>query len=406
MTLASDWRLRRRAVFLALAASGLIGRAAPASDWARWRGPEGNGISAEKDWQPQAIALAKIAWKTNLGVGHSNVAVAGSRLFTMGNVRDNDIVYAFDASSGKELWRHSYPCSAGNYDGTRATPVLDGELLYTMSREGHVLCLEAATGKVKWQKNLIKDYGAQDIQWGLSGSPLVLGKIVVYNARASGIALDKLTGEKVWETAEGLCGYSAPVHFMYKGKDCVALFGCKQVSVVDAQTGAKLYSHPWETQYDVNVSDPIYFDGKLFITSGYGRGCALLDLSGDDAKVLWENQNMRSHFATPVYLDGHLYGVDGNTGGGQLRCLEVATGKVKWSQKGRYENMMVVSGRILAIDSKGELSVAEANPEAFKEIARGSVLNGKATNWTAPVLANGLVYCRNSKGDLVCVEAK
>ena len=406
MTPVSGRRSNVRAVFLALAGSGLIWSASQASDWSRWRGPEGNGISAEKEWKPQAIALAKIAWRTNLGVGHSSVCVAGSRLFTMGNLKDTDIVYAFEAASGKELWRHEYSCSPGNYDGTRATPVLDGELLYTLSREGHAFCLEAATGKIKWQKNLIKDCGAQDISWGLSGSPLVLSKVVVYNARASGVALDKRTGEKVWESKEGPCGYSAPVHFIHKGKECVALFGCEEVSVVDAQTGARLYSHPWKTQYDVNASDPIYFDGKLFITSGYGRGCALLDLSGEIVKLLWENKNMCGHFATPVYLDGHLYGVDGNTGGGQLRCLEAATGKVKWSQKGRYENLMVVSGKILAIDGKGELSVAEANPEAFKEIARGLVLNGKATNWTAPVLANGLVYCRNAKGELVCVEAK
>jgi outer membrane protein assembly factor BamB len=375
-----------------------------ASDWGRWRGPDGTGISSEKGWKPQAVAAAKIKWKASLGKGHSCLSIADKRLYTMGNPGGNDIVYCLDAETGKEVWKHSYPCDAGNFEGPRATPVVDGDCVYTLSREGHAFCLEAATGKIKWQKNLIKDFGAANITWGFAASPLIVDKAVVYNARASGLALDKLTGEKIWEGGGGQCGYAAPVRFTNKGKDCLAFFSFKEVVVVDAATGEKQMSHPWMTQYDVNAADPLFFDGKLFITSGYEHGCTLLDLSGKNVKQLWENQNIRGHFASPIYLDGHIYGVDGNTGQGQLRCLEAKSGKVTWTAKGGYENLMIASGMIIAIDKNGTLVVGEATPKAFKETAKAAVLNGKAKNWTAPVLSNGYIYCRNSDGDLVCVD--
>jgi outer membrane protein assembly factor BamB len=384
-------------VFLALCGSD-------ASDWSRWRGPDGTGISGESEWKPQALVAPKVKWKTNVGVGHSAVCVAGKALYTMGNVAEKDIIYCFDAETGKETWRFPYACAAGNYKGTRATPVLDGDLLYTLGRDGDAHCLEAKTGKVKWQTNLMKQHGSGAGTWGMAGSPLILGTMVVYNARAAGLALDKATGKKVWETGGGPCGYALPVAFKNGAKEFVAVFGSQEVTISDAMTGKKVFSHPWKTQYDVNAADPVFFDGKLFITSGYEHGCALLDLSGKSLKEIWQNQNMRGHFASPIHLDGHLYGVDGNTGTGQLKCLDAKTGQVKWSQAGGYENLMIAAGKIIAIDKKGELVVGEASPAGFKEIARGSVLNGQTTNWTAPVLANGLIYCRNSDGDLVCID--
>ena len=379
-----------------------------ASDWARWRGPEGNGISSETDWKPQALAAPKFLWKARLGEGYSCVSVAEKRLYTMGNQDGNDLVYCLDAVTGKEAWKHAYPCAPGGrgYQGPRATPVVDGGLVYTLSNEGHAFCLEAATGKVKWQKNLQRDLRTENVTWGFAGSALVVGDAVYYNAGAGGVALNKTTGNKIWDGGGGQGGYSTPVHFKHEGKELLALFGRAEVLVVEAATGKKLISYPWETEYDVNVADPIYFDGKLFITSGYDRGCALLDLAGGSAKPVWENREMRGHFATPVYLNGHLYGVDGNTGGGQLRCIDAKTGSVQWTNRGRQENLMAAGGKLIVVDGAGALTVVEANPAAYKVVAKGTVLAGRAKNWTMPVLANGLIYCRNSEGDLVCVDAR
>ncbi|MBI4565252.1 MAG: PQQ-binding-like beta-propeller repeat protein [Planctomycetes bacterium] len=376
-------------------------------EWPRWRGPDGTGISKETEWDPQALAKGpKVKWKVNVGEGHSCVSIADKRLYTLGNKNNVDVIYCVDAETGKEVWHHTYPSKKGNYPGPRSTPALDGDFVYTMSRDGLALCLDAKTGKVKWQVDLLSEHGGSHITWGLAGSPLVVGDAVFYNAGASGVALNKATGKKIWASGGGKGGYATPVFFKNKDRECLAIFSSKDVFVVDAKTGEKLLDHRWETSYDVNAPDPLFFDGKLFITSGYNRGCALLDLSGAGARTVWENQNLSCHFSSPIYLDGHIYGVDGNTGTGQLRCLDAKTGEVKWSERGGFENLMIAGGKILAIDKKGELKIAEADPSGYKEIAQATVLSRRAQNWTAPVLCNGLIYCRNSKGDLVCIDVR
>jgi outer membrane protein assembly factor BamB len=377
------------------------------TDWPRWRGPDGNGISKETEWRPQALVPApKVLWRNTVGVGHSSLIITGGRLYTMGNQGARDFVYCLDPEKGKLIWQFSYPCPAGNFPGPRATPALDGGFLYTLSRNGHAFCLEADTGKVKWAKDLIKDFGAKNTDYGITGSPLVVGDAVVYNASASGIALQKSTGEKVWASASELCAFASPVPVTYRSKDCAAVFSAGGLFIVDVRTGDRLTSYSWRTSFDGNAADPLRVDGKLFITSAWEHGCALLELREGGLSPVWENKNLRGHLASPIYLDGHIYGIDDNTPNGQLRCLEAATGQLKWAQKGGFENLMIAAGKILAIDKKGFLIVAEAAPAAYKEIARAAVLGNKAKNWTAPVLAGGLLYCRNGDGDLVCLDLR
>jgi len=352
------------------------------------------------------MGAVKAKWRTNLGAGVCSVSIAGKRLYTLGNLGGSDTVYCMDAETGKLIWRFPYPCPAGNFYGPRATPTLDGGLLYTLSRKGDALCLDAENGKVKWAKELIREFKAQPTDYGLSGSPLIAGDLVLYNALESGIAFNKLTGEKVWASPAGPGGYATPVAFRIKEKDLVAIFGAHALHIVEPATGKKVSSFPWQTEFDGNAADPAFYDEKLFITSGWERGCALLDVSGTSAKAVWQNKNLRGHLSSPIYLDGFVYGIDDNTPNGQLKCLDAKTGDVKWVQKGMYESMSVAGGKILALDKKGFLVVAEAAPKEYKEIARTPVLNSKARNWTAPVLANGLLYCRNSDGDLVCIDVR
>jgi outer membrane protein assembly factor BamB len=396
----------RRAAAFALALAGILGlfRASFADDWARWRGPEGTGISKEASWKPEAVAAAKIKWKAALGEGHSSVAVAAKRVYTMGQQGGNDIVYCFDEESGKELWKYPYSCEAGNYPGPRATPVVDGNLVYTLSRNGDAFGLDAKTGKVVWKANVLAG-GGRNITWGLASSPLVVGNLVVYNACSYGVALGKANGQKAWSSPGGACGYASPVLFNLKGRDCLAVFGAKEVTVADLKSGQKLGSFPWVTEFDVNAADPVYFEGKLFITSGYNRGCALLDVAGG-LKPLWENKNVRGHFSSPVFLNGHLFAVDGNTGGGQLRCIDPRTGEPKWTQGGGFENLTAAGGKVITIDKGGVLKIVEADPSGYKEVSKATVIPGGGTKWTAPVLANGAIYCRNSGGELVVVDVR
>jgi outer membrane protein assembly factor BamB len=387
-----------------------------ADDWPRWRGPELNGISKETGWTtswPQGGP--KQLWKASVGIGFSSMVVANGRVFTMGNTGDQDTVYAFDAEKGTPIWKHTYPCVLDPrfYEGgTSSTPTVDGDRVFTISKRGDLFCFEAATGKIIWQKNLIKELGLavpsndQDPWWGFAGSPLVRGDLLVLNAGSDGTALDKKTGRVVWTNGKGYGGYSTAVPFKQAGKDLLALAVAQSIVAVEEKTGKEAWRFPWKTEYDVNAADPIISGDKIFISSGYRHGCALLKMSGEKVERVYENKNMHNHFNPSVLINGFLYGIDGDVGrGGGLRCIEFATGAVKWTEKSTGTGALMAAGdKLIVQGERGELIIAQATPDAFKAIARAQVLGGKC--WTTPVLANGRIYCRNSRGDLVCVDVR
>jgi outer membrane protein assembly factor BamB len=391
----------------ALAVGAILTSLAFATDWPQWRGPNADGISTETAWDPAALAAGPtVLWQVNVGAGHSSVSVRSTRLYTMGNQSNEDLICCLDAASGKEVWRSGYPSNPGDYGGPRATPVLHGDRVYAVGRWGHALCLDAEDGGIRWWKDLTK-LGAHLPTWGISGSPVVHGDAVIFNAATHGIALDAATGDTVWASPTGTGGYASPVLLQRGGRACAAIFSKEALALIDAATGTSLLSHPWRTSYDVNAADPVVSGGSVFLSSGYGSGCALLDLSGSKPVEVWRNTKMRNHFSSSVLIDGHIYGIDGNTGTGALTCLRLSDGELVWRQKGGFEALTAATGRLIAIDKQGDLIIAAATPAAYNEIARAHVLPTKGAKcWTAPVLSNGRIYCRNSLGDLVCVDVR
>ena len=384
-----------------------------AEDWPRWRGPDLNGISKETNWTAGWPREGpKQLWKADVGIGFSSVAVANGRAFTMGNRDERDTVYCFNAETGALVWKHTYPCILDPrfYEGgTSATPTVDGERVYTISKRGDLFCFAAATGKIQWQKNLIKELGLQlpandqDNWWGFAGSPLVRGDLLLLNAASDGIALNKSDGTIVWSNGKGLSGYSTPVPFKQNGKELIFLAAAESIVAVADQSGKVLWRYPWKTAYNVNAPDPIMSGDKVFISS-YRHGCALLQMKGDDVEKVYENRNINNHLNSCVLIDGFLYGIDGDAGyAGGLTCIEFQTGALKWSEKSIGTGALMAAGnRLIVQGAKGELIIAEASAEGFKPLARAQVLGGKC--WTVPVLSNGRIYCRNSKGDLVCLD--
>jgi len=290
-------------------------------DWPSWRGPNRNGITADPKLSNDTLANgANIRWTASLGNGYSSVAVSDGQLYTMGNIDDQDVVYRLATDTGKEVWRYTYDAKAGSYKGPRSTPVVDGPYVYTLSQHGDLICLDKKQGKVKWRENILRNHGIANTKWGLSASPCIEGDLVILNAGTSGIALNKSTGATVWSTGTDCGGYAAPVIYERAGKRLAAIFGQKAIYGVDVKTGRVEWQWPWETKYDVNAADPIYADGKVFISSGYGRGCALLNISSGEPSKLWENRTLKNHFSSSILLNNHIFGIDGNTGGGHLRC--------------------------------------------------------------------------------------
>lgn len=378
-------------------------------DWPAWRGPDRDGISEESDWTHDWPASGpKVLWKKKIGVGFSSCSVADGRVYTMGNVNETDIVYCLDAETGKEIWTHKYPCRIGKYQGPRMTPTVDGDLVYTMSREGDLFCLGTKDGKVKWSRKVREDFGVQKEPhgWGIACSPLVredqlildLGKVIV---------LDKKTGELAWSVGSDQPGFSSPYTFELGGRTMVTSFNAFGLVVVDMKAKKEVARYEWDTQYSVNSATPIVSGNRIFISSGYGKGCALLELKDGSLQEVYKNKEMKNHVNNSVLFKGHLYGFDGQQGSTrQLACLEFDNCEEKW-RSGRLKvgALMIAGDRIVAMLDDGELLIAEASPDGFNELARAKVLSGRC--WTYPVLCNGRIYCRsNEDGELVCVDVR
>lgn len=382
-------------------------------DWPRWRGPANTGVSKESGWSTDWPAQGpKILWKAAVGIGFSSIAVAQGRVYTMGHRDEQDVVSCFDAVSGREIWKHSYPekLDARLYEGgPNATPTVDGGSVFTFSRYGEALCLNAADGKVLWQKNLMREFDLKEPGrdwWGFTGSPLVEGNLVIYAAGTHGIALDKKTGKTAWSTGKGPNGYASPVAVTLDGKHAVAMLSAKALGVVDLKSGSTLWELPWKTSYDVNAADPIFADGHVFISSGYRSGGALFKLGAGEPQQVWKSQDMHNQMCPSVLVGQHLYGISGQNGrSGDLRCVEFLTGKLLWKEASAgLGSVIAADGKLVVLSEKGELIIAEASPESFKPLARAQVLGGRC--WTAPALSHGLIYCRNATGTLVCVDVR
>lgn len=380
----------------------VLGIAGLAAEWYQWRGPQRNGISSETGILSQFPATGpRRVWSARVGVGYSSVAIRDNRLYTMGNVDGQDVVYCLEANTGRVLWQHRYPCPPGDYSGPRATPTLDGSAVYTLSREGHAFALNADNGRVLWSKDLAREVGAERPRWGFASSPLVEGSLVIYNVGSAGTAVDKRTGRTVWRSQPSGAGYSSPVAHTLNGQRFIALFTTYGLVAVSPANGRILWQFRWETQYDINAADPVFQGDTVFISSNYNKGGALLRIGGGTPTVIWQNRNMRNHFNTSVLINGFLYGNDENT----LKCIDWRTGAERWRMRGMDKGGLIAAdGKLICLTGRGALMLVQATPEKYTELASAQVLRG--TTWTPPVLTNGLLYCRSQEGELICLDLR
>lgn len=393
-------RTARYAGFLVLAVVSCLLPAA--ADWPQWRGPQRNGLSSEtgwlKSWGPGG---PRRLWTARVGEGWSAVAVRDGRVFTMGNSTGQDHVTCLDAATGRPVWRYSYAAGSGDYGGPRATPTLEGEHVYTLNRAGKAFCLNAGTGKLVWTVDLRRETRGEEPRWGFAGSPLIQGNLALYNVGTAGVALDRLTGRVVWKSGPETAGYASPVSYSINGQRGAAFFVAWGIVALNPENGKPFWQHPWDTTYGVNAADPIFAGDTVFISSGYGRGGALLKVSGSRPQVIWENRNMKNHFNSCVLVGGALYGNDENT----LKCIDLRSGAERWRMRGMGKGGLIAAdGHLIVLTERGELLLVKAVPDSFQEVARAQVLRG--TCWTHPVLADGRIYCRSHEGELAALDVR
>jgi len=315
-----------------------------------------------------------------------------------------DVVYCLNANTGREIWRHTYKCGlnfkSNTPQGPFATPTIDENRLYTFSRKGDLFCLNAQTGKVIWYVDLKEELGMKPpFQGGFAGSPLVLGELVILNAGQAGTALNKKTGKVVWKSEPEPAAQATPVPFKANGKQCVAIFSGIGIVAVNAADGRELWRFPWDTKYKTNAANPVISGGRVFISSWYKTGCALLDISTGKPKLLYKNKQMQNHYSTSILSDGYLYGFDV----AKLKCMDFNTGKTIWTLTGGYGkgSLTMADKKLIVLTEKGILLIGPASPKGFRPLLQAKVINGKC--YATPVYANGKIFVRNLAGDVVCL---
>ena len=382
--------------------------------WPQWRGPNRDGVSTESLWQTKwPPAGPEVLWEADLGLGYSSVSVVAGRIYTMGNVDSNDIVWCLNADTGSQVWKHTYPNRRGSYPGPRATPTVDGDLVFTLSQSGKLFCLSAADGAVHWQAD-VKDFGAKQtktrVQWGFTGSPLVWRDLVILDV-GKVLAFDRDKGTLRWQCGQTEAACSSPMAVELGEKTYVTSFNPDGLMLVDTAGGKELTRYQWPDPHGgLKVTTPIVTGDRIFISTcknDDGQDTAgLFEINQDGLKLLAKNSNIGTHVTTCVLWQGHLYGFDGylNTKG-RLMCLDFNTLQVKWAQDGlKVGSLMIADGKLIIMCGDGNLICAEASPEGFKRLAVAKVLDG--TCWTPPVLANGRIYCRNHAGKLICLDVR
>jgi outer membrane protein assembly factor BamB len=345
-------------------------------------------------------------WKASIGTGFSSISIADGRVCSMGNTDGTDHLACLDEQTGEELWRHSYPCALDDNlfeGGPTSTPTIDGDSVYTFGRRGELFCLDVTNGDVRWSVNVREDADAPMPTWGFGSSVLVQGDIVVLNAGGAGLALNKSTGEIVWSSGNHEAAYASPVNF---SPGVVLFLSGRELTAVKVRSGEPVWSYRWLTRLGVNAADPIVAGDRVFLSSGYGKGAALLDVGSETPEEVWRSRDLKTQFSTAILHDGYLYGIDGDTTDvARLRCLELETGDVQWThEEVGSGSVLLAADRLLVLTDEGDLLVAPVSPDQFTPVATAHVLDGKC--WTSPALANGRLYCRNAAGDLLCLEVR
>jgi outer membrane protein assembly factor BamB len=373
------------------------------SYWTNFRGPARDGRYDEgpirTTWPAGGLPLL---WKQPIGGGYASFVVAEGMAFTIEQRRRQEIVAAYDVETGRELWTHGSDAefreSMGG-DGPRATPTWEAGRLWALGAEGDLRCFDAKTGKLHWSRSILTDNGASNLQWGMAAAPLIVDdKVVVLPGGHSGksvVAYNKLTGAQVWKSLNDTQAYVSPMLVTLAGKRQILVETANRVVGLAVEDGSLLWETSWNTDMGINCSQPIVIGAnRFFISSGYGKGAALVEISnsgdGLTARKVWENSSMKNKFNSSVLYEGNVYGLDE----GILTCVDVTTGDRKW-KGGRYGygQVILASGHLVVITDTGDLVLVKATPDKHTEVARFSAIEGKT--WNYPAIADGRLLVRN-----------
>jgi outer membrane protein assembly factor BamB len=392
-----------------------------AEDWPQWRGPLANGYLPAKNWTPEKLpATPNTLWKVGLGDGVGSPVVAGGRVFILEQPGEHEVLRAFEAATGKDLWKHEVDKAYGDTQGkgSRSTPSVSGNRIFVTSCRGEFQCLDVETGKVLWKKNFVTDYGAlfygetKDLlangasRHGNNGSPILLGDSVIVQAGgtngASIVSLNQATARENWRSENDQAGYAGALVTQIAGVNQAVFFTAHGVIGLSPNDGKLLWRFPIKTKFARHVTVPTVVDDIVMVSS-HEHGIFGIRISkegkGLKAEQAWLNKSAAINFSCPVIVGEHLYGLGPAK---NIICLNPKTGEITWSKEGlissaptkAYVGMIVAGKNILMLTDTGTLIQFIADPKEYREISRAQVCG---VNWTNPALADGVLYVRDGK---------
>lgn len=390
------------------------------TDMAEFRGPARDGVvvgpAILREWNSTPPTEE---WRQLVGGGYAGFVVANGQLVTIEQRRDEEVVVCYEARTGREVWSRAWSArfseTAGG-DGPRATPTIARGDVFAYGATGRLVCLNGTDGTEKWAVDTLQNNKNQ--RWGMSGSPLIVGDLVIVNPGAQTeaskgraiLAYDIATGKEQWASGDYPGSYCSPQLSKLHDQDTLLIFDGHGLAGYDPKNGKQRWRTPWKTDFEINVAQPIVMDHEtICIGSGYNHGGAKIRIKKDgeawSAETVWTTKNtvMRWKFASGVRLKDntgdYLYGLND----GLLECVDARTGKPMWKDERRAKRgegyghgQLLLSGdRLVILTEYGELVLVEATSEAFREVGRVQALTKGQKTWNTPVMADGKIYIRN-----------
>ena len=379
------------------------------SFWLQFHGPNRHNISTEKGFLKKwPVNGPELLWTTRgLGHGFSSISIANGMIYTASSIGKNTVVIALKLD-GKVLWKVKNGKSwTGAHPGSRSTPTIDGDRLYHQNPHGNIICLNAKTGDIIWQFNIIEKFNSKVPRWALSESLLVDGDHLIScpgGPQTCMVALDKTNGSVVWKAPSigEWAGYASPFLFEYKGLRIITTLTSKSLIGVNADTGDLLWRIKHESPYDENIIVPIFHEGYVFISTPLA-GSVKWKVNVNSGKVSlrrrWRTQQLDNHHGGVILLNGNLYGSSTAFNKNLLVCLDWKTGRIKYMDMcvGKV-SLTYADGMLYALSIDGVMGLVRPTPNGHKLVSYFKIpKGGKGKSWAHPVVCGSRLYIRHGE---------
>lgn len=373
-----------------------------AQSFNNWRGPARDGQYPDrnllKQWPEAGPTLLWVNEK--LGIGFSSPVFANGKIYVTG--MEGDMGYVYILSNRGELER-KFPYGkedTGNYPGVRSTPTIIGNLMYMVSSQGKLVCMNLTNGEIRWSKNLFTDFDGTNIRWGFTENMVIDGDLLYVSpggTKHNIVALNRHTGALVWSNSskDGVSAYCSPLMIQHHGRKMLVTMMQHHVVALDAANGNLLWSFPYANQRSIHPNTPLYHDGELFVFSGYGMGGYKLRISRDGRSVtqVWENKLLDNQLGGVVLMDGHIFG----SGDRNRRWFGVnwETGQVTFESREIDKGTIIAAdGMMFAYTERGELALLRPTDGKFEVVSKTMITHGSNQHWAHIVINNGILYVR------------